>query len=107
MLIPKLLWPLMVYEICSTTIETIKARIYTFTRRWLGVSSGFMDVAMNCRKTKLRSIFEKYKCGKARLCSMLADYEVVVVIVRTVQPTIKTGKKWKVVEAVYQAREYN
>ncbi|GFN94352.1 reverse transcriptase [Plakobranchus ocellatus] len=28
MLIPKLLWPLLVYDICSTTVEAIEAKIY-------------------------------------------------------------------------------
>ncbi|KAK3738959.1 hypothetical protein RRG08_006526 [Elysia crispata] len=68
MLILKLLWPLLVYKICSTTVEAIKAKINKFTRRWLGVLT---DVAMYCRKAKLRlplkSILEEYKCGKARL----------------------------------------
>ena len=65
MLIPKLLWPLLVYEICSTTVETIEAKISKFTRRWLGVPPGLTDVAMYCRKAKLRlplkSILEEYK----------------------------------------------
>ena len=102
MLIPKLLWPLLAYEICSTTVEAIEAKINKFTRRWLGVPPGLKDVAMYCRKAKLRlpqkSILEEYKCGKARLLSMLEDSEDP--IVKTVQPTIKTGRKWKVVEAV-------
>ena len=75
MLIPKLLWPLLIYEICSTTVESIEAKINKFTRRWLGVPPGLTDVAMYCRKAKLRlplkSILEEYKCGKARLLSML------------------------------------
>ena len=37
MLIPKLLWPLLVYEIWLTTVEAIEAKINKFTRRWLGV----------------------------------------------------------------------
>ena len=69
MLIPKLLWPLLIYEICSTTVEAIEAKIYKFTRRWLGVPPGLTDVAMYCRKAKLKhqlkSIVEEYKCGKA------------------------------------------
>ncbi|KAK3709056.1 hypothetical protein RRG08_055216 [Elysia crispata] len=59
---------------------------------------------MYCRKAKLRlplkSILEEYKCGKARLLSMLEDSEDP--IVKTVQPT---DRKWKVVEAVSQAKE--
>ncbi|KAK3756390.1 hypothetical protein RRG08_038879 [Elysia crispata] len=107
MLIPKLLWPLLVYEICSTTVEAIEleAKINKFTRRWLGVPPGLTDVEMYCCKAKLRlslkSILEEYKCGKARLLSMLEDSEDPVV--KTVQLTIKTGRKWKVVEAVDEA----
>ena len=107
MLIPKRLWPLLVYEICSTTVEATESKINKFTRRWLGVPPGLTDVAMYCRKAKLRLplkyILEEYKCGKARLLSMLEDSEDP--IVKTVQPTIKAGRKWKVVEAVDEAKE--
>ncbi|KAK3756978.1 hypothetical protein RRG08_041331 [Elysia crispata] len=107
MLIPKLLWPLLVYDICSTTIKAIEAQIKKFTRRWLGVPPSLIDVAIYCRKTKLRlslkPILEEYKCGKARLLSMIEDSEGLVV--KTVQPTIKTGRKWKVVQAVDEAKE--
>ena len=40
----------------------------------------------------------------AILLSMLEDFEDPVV--KTVQPTIRTGRKWKVVEATDQAKEY-
>ena len=75
------------------------------TRRWLRVPPGLTDVAMYCHKANmkvpLKSILEEYKCGKARLLSMLEDSEDP--IAKTVQPNIKTGKKWKVFEAVDQA----
>ncbi|KAK3724674.1 hypothetical protein RRG08_041156 [Elysia crispata] len=63
--------------------------------RWLRVPSGLTDVAMYCRKAKLRLplkfILEEYKCDKARLLSMLEDSEDPVV--KTVQLTIKTGRQ--------------
>ncbi|RUS73564.1 hypothetical protein EGW08_018655 [Elysia chlorotica] len=62
---------------------------------------------MYCRTAKLKlplkSILEEYKCGKARLFSMLEDSDDPVV--KTVQPSIKTGRKWKAVTAVDQAKE--
>ena len=68
-----------------------------FTRRWLGLPPGLTVEAMFCRKVKLRlplkSILEEYKCGKARLLSMLENSEDPVV--KTVQPTIKTGRNGK------------
>ena len=53
-LIPKLLWPLLIYEICSTTVEAIEAKINKVTRRWLGVPPSLTDVAMYCGKAKLK-----------------------------------------------------
>ncbi|GFO45619.1 reverse transcriptase [Plakobranchus ocellatus] len=107
MLIPKLLWPLLVYDICSSTVEAIEAKINKYTRKWLGVPPGLSDVAMYCRKAKLKlpmkSILEEYKCGKARLLTMLEESDDPVV--KTVQPSLKTGRKWKVTEAVNEAKE--
>ena len=53
MLIPKLFWSLLVCEIYSTTVVSIKAKTNNFTRRWLGVTPGLTDVAMYYRKAKL------------------------------------------------------
>ncbi|GFO26356.1 polyprotein [Plakobranchus ocellatus] len=107
MLIPKLLWPLLVYDICSSTVEAIEAITYKYTRKWLGVPAGLSDEAMYCRKAKLKlpmkSILEEYTCGKARLLTMLEESDDPVV--KTVQPSLKTGRKWKVTEAVDEAKE--
>ena len=52
-------------------------------------------MAMYCPRAKLKlplkSIVEEYKCGKARLLSILEGFEDL--LVKTVQPTIKTGRK--------------
>ncbi|GFN80341.1 reverse transcriptase [Plakobranchus ocellatus] len=107
MLTPKLLWPLLVYDICSSAVEAIEAKINKYTRKWLGVPPGLSDVAMYCRKAKLKlpmkSILEEYKCGKARLLTMLEESDDPVV--KTVQPSLKTGRKWKVTKAVDEAKE--
>ncbi|GFO34063.1 reverse transcriptase [Plakobranchus ocellatus] len=102
MLIPKLLWPLLVYDICSTTVEVIEAKINKYTRKCLGVPPGLSGVAMYCRKAKLKlpmkSILEEYRCGKARLLTILEESDDPMV--KTVQPSLKTGRKWKDTEAV-------
>ncbi|GFN99519.1 reverse transcriptase [Plakobranchus ocellatus] len=94
MLISKLLWPLLVYDICSTIVEVIKAKINKYTRKWLGGFPVLSDVAMYCRKAKLnipmKSILEEYKLGKARLLTMLEESDDPVV--KTVQPSLKTKK---------------
>ncbi|GFO49778.1 polyprotein [Plakobranchus ocellatus] len=62
---------------------------------------------MYCGKAKLKlplkSILEEYKCGKARLLTMLEESDDPTV--KTVQPSLKTGRKWKVREAVDEAKE--
>ncbi|GFN98800.1 polyprotein [Plakobranchus ocellatus] len=72
-----------------------------------GGPPGLSDVAMNYRKAKLKfpliSILEEYKCGKARLLIMLEESDDPVV--KTVQPSLKTGRKRKVTEAVDEAKE--
>ncbi|GFN73710.1 reverse transcriptase [Plakobranchus ocellatus] len=66
-----------IYGICSTTVEAIEAKINKYTRKWLGFPPVLSDVAMYCRKAKLKlpmkSILEEYKCGKARLLTMLEN----------------------------------
>lgn len=107
MLIPKLLWPLLIYDICSSTVENMEAKINKHSRKWLGVPPCLTDVALYCRQAKLKlplkSILEEYKAGKARLLSMLEDSADL--IVRAVQPKLKTGRKWKVKEAVESAKD--
>ena len=107
MLIPMLLWPLLIYEVATSTVEAIERKINKFTRKWLGVPPGLTDVALYCKQAKLRlplkSIVEEYKAGKVRLQMMLEDSPDEVV--KSVQPSLRTGKKWKVQDAVVSAKE--
>ena len=106
MLIPKLLWPLLIYDISTSTVEIMEGKINKYTRKWLGVPPGLTDVALYSRQAKLRlplkSILEEYKAGKARLLSMLEDSTDPVV--KEAKPVLKTGRKWKVKEATEAAK---
>ena len=51
----------------------------------------------------LKSILEENKCDKARLLSISEDSKDPVV--KTAQPTLKTGRKWNVVEVLDPAKE--
>ncbi|GFO49360.1 reverse transcriptase [Plakobranchus ocellatus] len=50
----------------------------------------------------MKSILEEYKCNKARLLTTLEESDDPVL--KTVQPSLKTGRKWKVTEAVDEAK---
>ncbi|GFN83458.1 reverse transcriptase [Plakobranchus ocellatus] len=98
---------LLVYDICSTTVGAIELKINKYIREWLGVPPSLSDVAMYRQKAKLKlsmkSILEEYKCGKARLLTMLEESDDPTV--KTVQPSLKTGRKWKITEAVDESKE--
>ncbi|GFO45804.1 polyprotein [Plakobranchus ocellatus] len=71
---------------------------------WLkkvGTPPGLTDVAICSRKGMLKlppkSKVEEYRCGKARLMTMLEDPEDPAV--RSIQPFLRAGRKWKVEEA--------
>ncbi|GFS22241.1 reverse transcriptase [Elysia marginata] len=61
---------------------------------------------MYCRKAKLKlplkSILEEYKCVEVRLVTLLEESDDPVV---KMQPSIKTGRKWKVADAIDEAKE--
>ena len=107
MLIPKLLWPLLMYDISTYTVELMEAKMNKYTRKWLGVPPGLTDVALYCRQAKLKlplkSLVEEYKVDKARLLCMLQESEDH--IVRNFHPEPKTGRKWKVQKAVTEAKD--
>ncbi|GFO20742.1 reverse transcriptase [Plakobranchus ocellatus] len=54
-------------------------------------------------KLPMKSILKEYKSGKARLLTMLEESDDPVV--KTAQPSLKTGRKWKVTETVDVAKE--
>ena len=74
--IPKLLWPLMVYEIGLCAVERIEQKIGSYTRKWLGLPPGLTSVALYSRSAKLklplRSVVEEFKVSKVRSQMMLS-----------------------------------
>ncbi|GFR94323.1 polyprotein [Elysia marginata] len=61
------------------------------------------DNVLSKLKLPMKSILEEYKCGKVRLVTMLEDSDDPAV--KTVQPPLKTGRKWKVTEDIDEAKE--
>lgn len=104
-MIPKLLWPLLVYDVSMTAVEAMERKINVALRKWVGVPPCLTDVALYCKRTKLvlpfKSVVEEFKVGKARLAMMLRDSPDPKV--RENQPALKTGRKWKVHDAIEKA----
>src|SRR5215470_9593881 len=107
MLIPKLLWPLQVYEIGLSAVEAIEKKIGRYTRKWLGLPAGLASVALYSRSAKLRlplkAITEEFQVGKVRLQMMLNHSQDQAV--RDTKAQLRTGRKWKANEATEKAEE--
>src|SRR5215467_4204632 len=96
MLIPKLLWPLQIYEVGLAYVEAIEKKISCYTRKWLGLPPGLTSVALYSKTAKLRlplkAVTEEYKVGKARLQMMLSySKDASVSITET---KLKSGRMW-------------
>ena len=104
-LLPRLLWPLQIFEISLSRVETIQQHISKYLRKWLGVPPCFSTVGLYTATGMLQvpfsSITEEFKVGKARLHLMLRDSPDDVI--RQVQPEVRTGTKWSAAKAVQEA----
>ena len=93
-LIPKLAWPMQIYEVSLTKVETMERLISKSIKKWLGVPNS-LNVALYGSSTKLKlptlSLVEEYKLGKAQLFQMLHDSRDPQV--KNAQPSVITGQK--------------
>ena len=53
-LIPKLAWPLQIYEVSLTKVETMERLISKSIKRWLGVPNSLTNMALYSSSTKLK-----------------------------------------------------
>ena len=100
-LIPRLAWPMQIYEVSLLRIEKMERLISKFLKKWLGVPKSLTNVALYSSSMKLKlptkSFVEEFKLGKAQLFQMLRNS------VKNAQPAIITGQKWDAKYAVETA----
>ena len=104
-LLPRLLWPVMLYEITTSTIEALERTINRSIRRWLGLPPSFTSIGFYGRSNQLQlplsSFVEEFKVAKARLVVTLKESEDD--FIRKAGIETRTGRKWSVSKAVSQA----
>ena len=68
--LPKILWPLTIYEFTSYNVEQLEKRINSRWRRWLGLPKCLSSVALyrnsNMLQLPFKSLVEEYKVVKVR-----------------------------------------
>ena len=104
-LLPRLMWPLQVYEVPLSRVEKIQVRVNKSLRKWLGVPPCFSTLGLYTKSGALQlpfsSIVEEFKVSKARLHLMMRDSPDQ--IIQQTNPEIRTGTKWSASTAVQEA----
>ncbi len=104
-ILPRLLWPLLVYEVPVKTMEALERTISQSLRRWLWLPRSLSSVALYGHSNKLqlpfRGLVEEFKVTRAREVMMYRDSSDIKVISAGI--LVKTGRKWQAQGAVDRA----
>ena len=104
-LLPRLMWPLMLYEVPTSSVESLEHMISRHLRRWMGVTPSFSSVGLYGRSNQLQlpvsSLDEEFKVSKARLVVTLKQSKDSKV--RNAGIEVRTGRKWSASQAVQEA----
>ncbi|GAA6088928.1 uncharacterized protein LOC109140547, partial [Tachysurus ichikawai] len=106
-ILPRILWPLLLYEFPITTISELERRVSHFLRRWLGLPRSLSSIALYGNTGKLQlplnSIEEEFKVLRVR--EVLQYRESRDPKVSGAGVVVKTGRKLRAEAAVDQAVE--
>ena len=79
MVLPRILWPLTIYNIPASKVETMQRLITAKLKKWLGIPKTLSVACMYTRSGKLQlpvtELAEEHAAAKARLLVMLRDSE--------------------------------
>ena len=95
-LYPRLAWPLTMYEVALSRVETIEGKCSTYIRKWLGlprtINSSALYRQRGALQLPLTSVVEVYKAGKIRTVMMLREAKDQKI--REQPPRVRTARKW-------------
>ncbi|KAK0147668.1 hypothetical protein N1851_012858 [Merluccius polli] len=105
--LPRLLWPLLVYEVPISTVERLERKM-TYLRRWLGIPRSFCSIGLYSTGSKLQlpvaSVVEEYKATKTHKAMMLRDSQDARVPQADIE--VGTGRKWSASRALREAEDH-
>ncbi len=104
-ILPRLLWPLTVYEIPINKVEKLERLISMQLKQWLGIPRCLSSVGLYGHgelELPITGLVEEFKCTKVRLVMTLTESEDAVIW--TAAPRVVAGRKWTPSEAVQSAK---
>ena len=107
MLLPRLLWPMTIYEITATKIKEMQQRITAKLKKWLGLPRSLSLECFYSKTAKLQLPFselkEESRAAKARLYMTLHESEDPCISNAAIE--VDGGRKEKTEERVKEAKE--
>ena len=106
MLIPRLMWPLTIYDFPQSRVEGLERKVTAHLKKWLGIPKSLSTDLLYARSAMIRlpysSIVEEVKVARVRTKVMLETSQDVCI--KNADIVLDSGRKWKVSEAVADAR---
>ena len=105
-MMPRIMWPLSIYDYTVTTVEKIQRMITAKIKKWLGFPRSLSEAVLYSSSSKLQlpcsSLVEEVKVTKARNKVTLEQSRDANI--RGAGVEYRTGRKWKVAEDVEKAK---
>ncbi|XP_053176235.1 uncharacterized protein LOC128359949 [Scomber japonicus] len=104
-ILPRILWPLLVYEFPMSTVEGFERRVSSHLRRWLGLPRSLSSLALYGNNNKLnlpvKGLTEEFMVARAREVLQYRESKDPKVAQAGIE--VRTGRRWRAQEAVDQA----
>ncbi len=104
-ILPRILWPLLIYEVPMTVVEGFEQKVSSYLCRWLGLPRSPRNIGLYGNTNKLRlpfsSVREEFIVTRAREHLQYSGSRDAKVSGAGI--VVRTGRKWKAAEAVQQA----
>ena len=101
-ILPRILWPLLVYSVPITTVEVMERKISSYLRRWLGLPRSLSSAALYGRSNTLQLPFsgltEEFMVTRTREALQYRESRDDKVASAGIQ--VRTGRKWRADEAL-------
>lgn len=106
-ILPKLLWPITMYNFTTSTVEIMERGITARLRRWLGLPRSLSSIALHGNSNSLHlpftSLVEEYKVAKERSTIQYNFSDDSKVALAGIE--VYTGRKWKARNKLNMAEE--
>ena len=106
MLLPRLMWPLTIYNVAASRIEDMQKKITAAHKKWLGIPRNFSTDCMYSKSTKLRLPFsaltEEVKVSKVR--NLVTFQESSDPCIRGAEIEVDAGRKVNTGEEIDEAK---